>query len=207
MKNNYDVLIVTIGDSLSSSYVKSLTETLQKLSSRGITYKWLNGYGSLEHNARESAITGNGLQLNPTDKGPLGDTCTYKKIFWIGSNISWNFSDFLKLYESEEQIISGMYLLDNKTSNVTRLSDNCVYTKDQILKLKHKTKIASAKFGFLAVKYGVYEKIGRPWHNVFPPYETEEDTWCFKTKNVGIDVYLEPTVFVSNLIMKEVTWK
>jgi hypothetical protein len=210
MKTHYDILIATIGTSLSNGYVESLTKTLQELSDREITYKWLNSSGSLDHNARESAVTGNGLVLSPNDKGPLGDNCTYNKLFWINNNISWNFKNFLKLYDASEHVITGAYLQsDGVTSNAKQFTGS-YYAKEQITQLKNsnkKVKIATTKFGFIAIKSGIYERIDRPWHVVFPGFETEEDSWCFKVRNVGIDITLDPTVLVSNLIDKEIKWK
>jgi len=209
MKKHYDVLIATIGTFLSNGYVESLTKTLEELSNQGISYKWLNGFGSLDHNTRESCLTGNGLKLCPTDRGPLGDKVTYNKIFWIDGNISWGVKDFLKLYNAPEEVITGAYLIDavNTAINPTIFG---VYTKGQIVQLKNsekKVEIVSTKFGFLAVKSGVYERIDRPWHVVFIGCETEEDSWCMKVKNAGIKIILDPTVLVSNTITGEIKWK
>ena len=88
--NHFDVLIATPGHSLEAQYVKSLVDTLAECNIRGVSYRWLNSYSSLVHNARETTITGgDGFTLNPLDKGPLGDSVKYNKIFWIDSDISW----------------------------------------------------------------------------------------------------------------------
>ena len=121
--DHYDVLIATPGHSLEAQYVKSLSETLAECNSRGVSYKWLNSYSSLVHNARETTITGgDGFTLNPLDKGPLGDSVTYNKIFWIDSDISWTPEDFFKIYDSEYDVTTGAYLLaDGFTTSVHAL--------------------------------------------------------------------------------------
>jgi hypothetical protein len=209
MKKHYDVLIATIGTSLSNQYVESLMKTTEELSTQGISYKWLNGYGSLDHNTRESCLTGNGLNLCPTDRGPLGDKVTYNKIFWIGSNISWNVKDFLKLYNAPEDVIAGAYLTDTIYTSINELVTGFPIIKGKLIQLKSsgkKVEIASTKFGFLAVKSGVYERIDRPWHSVFPGCQTEEDSWCMKVRNANMNIILDPTVLVSNLIAEEIKW-
>lgn len=215
MKNDkashYDVLIATIGTTMTNGYVESLTKTIEELTLQGISYRWLNGFGSLDHNARESTLTGNGLNLNPNDKGPLGDRYTYKKIFWIAPNISWTVKNFLKLYEAEDAVVTGAYLLsDGVTTTIKRPMDRIPLTKGQILQLKSGSKkypIGSTKFGFLAVKSGVYEKIDRPWHVVFNRFDTEEDSWCMKVQQAGFEIKLDPTVLVEAAASGEITWK
>lgn len=210
MKKHYDVLIATIGTSLSNQYVESLMKTTEELCAHEISYKWLNGFGSLNHNTRESCLTGNGLNLCPTDRGPLGDKATYNKIFWIDSNISWNVKDFMKLYNAPEEVITGAYLINTVTTSVNELTTGFPIAKGKLIQLKSsgkKVEIASTKFGFLAVKSGVYERIDRPWHTVFPGCETEEDSWCIKVRNTNMNIILDPTVLVSNLATGEIKWK
>lgn len=209
--SHYDVLIATIGTSMTNGYVESLTKTIEELTLQGMSYRWLNGFGSLDHNARESTLTGNGLNLNPNDKGPLGDRYTYKKIIWIAPNISWTVKNFMKLYEADDAVVTGAYLLaDGVTTTIKRDMSNVCLSKGQILQLKSsgkKQSILSTKFGFLAVKSGVYEKIDRPWHVVFNGLETEEDSWCMKVRDAGFDVKLDPTVLVEAAASGEIKWK
>lgn len=216
----YDVLIATPGLKIEASYVKSLVETLEECDKRNISYKWLNGYSSLVHHARElTASGGDGKNLNPNDKGPLGDKVKYKKMFWIDSDISWTVDQFFKLYDAEEDIMTGAYILsDGNTSSISSHNSNSAMTKKEILSISKKEKIQSCGFGFIAIKYGVFEKIERPWFSMYQQpiqknngdviYDSvgEDVSWCAKAYKAGIDIYLDPTVLVNHTKTIPITW-
>lgn len=216
--NHYDVLIVTPGSSVVAQYVKSLSETLAECQRRGLTYKWLNGQGSLVYFAREVALTGDS-HLNPDDRGPLHDKVTYNKVFWIDSDIEWTVSDFFKLYESDHEVICGAYLLgDRTTTSVHAWGKVGGIPKKEILKMKSPLKIQSMGFGFVAMKSGVFERIPRPWFTHFPQamrnsrgeeVQTilgEDISWCIKAFQVGIDIYFDPKVLVNHIKTQTVRW-
>lgn len=218
---HYDVLIATPGAVLEAQYVKSLVLTLEECNKRGITYKWINAYSSLVHHARELTATGGeGMQLNPDHKGPVGDSITYNKIFWIDSDISWSVKDFFKIYDSEYDVISGAYLLsDNITTSVHAWNKPGGIPKQDILKMKEIIKIQSFGFGFVAMKSGVFEKIERPWFKYFDQTMIRKDgktiidsigediSWCIKAYQAGIDLYFDPTVLVNHMKKIPISWQ
>lgn len=218
---HYDVLIATPGAMLEAQYVRSLVTTLAECDKRGISYKWLNGYSSLVHHAREITATGfDNHMLDPNHKGPLGDMATYKKIFWIDSDIAWTPEDFFKLYEAEEDIISGVYLLANgTTTTVQKEPSQEIYRKKEILKLDDVFEAFSIGFGFVAVASGVFESMERPWFKHFPQpivkadggtiYDSmgEDLTWCLSVKAIGYKIYVDPTVRVDHLKKIPLGWE
>lgn len=206
---HYDVLIATPGNTMEAQYVESLSKTLIELDNKGISYYWLNGRSSLVHHARELTVGGD-MTLNPDDIGPMHDKVTYNKIFWIDSDIVWEPKDFIKLYESELDVVSGVYLLaDGLTSSVHD-------SKGEIpgIAFREKTEIfqvQSIGFGFVAIKSGILEKLPRPW---FMHYSQnvpnskgemlvdsvgEDISWCIKAYNAGIPIYCDPTVLVGHV--------
>lgn len=215
---HYDLLIVTPGSDMVANYVISLTETLAECHKRGISYKFLNAKGSLVHNTRESALTGS-MNLNPNDKGPLNDTITYNKMFWIDSDIEWTVKDFFKLYDTDLDVVSGAYLLaDGVTTTVCGLDNAGSMSKRDIRKLKGLTKIQSLGFGFVCVKSGVFEKIPRPWFALLTQ-EIKNDrgeklhislgediSWCIKVLQTGFDIWFDPEVLVTHIKTNRVTW-
>ena len=218
---HYDVLIATPGNKLEAQYVNSLVLTLAKLDSRQISYKWLNGYSSLVHHARElTASGGEGLNLNPDHKGPVGDSVTYNKIFWIDSDIEWTPKDFLKLYDSNYDIVSGAYLLaDGYTTTVHAWGKNGGIDKKEILKMKEPLKIQSSGFGFITMKSGVFESIQRPWFSheqqAFKKSDGtmivdsigEDISWCKKAYEAGLEIYFDPSVLVNHMKTQKITWR
>ena len=217
---HYDVLIATPGHSLEAQYVKSLTETLIELNNQGISYKWLNAYSSLVHNAREMTATGGiDRNLNPLDAGPLGDTVTYNKIFWIDSDISWTPEDFLKIYNSEYEVATGAYLLaDGVTTSVHEWGTPGGMPAEKIKSLNEPLKVQSIGFGFVAMKAGVFEKLERPWFGHYTqqmqvsPDKTintflgEDISWCINAYKTGIEIYLEPQVLVGHMKKVAIEW-
>jgi hypothetical protein len=218
MKQHYDVLIATPGRSLEAGYVKSLMQTIQELNIKGISYKWLNSYSSLVHNARETTITGDD-NLNPNDFGPMHDSVTYNKVFWIDSDITWKPEDFMKLYDSDHDIVAGAYLLHNgETSTIHTNEYPAGITKEVLLRMKAVSEAEAVGFGFVAVKAGVFEKIERPWFGLLPQVIQnsmgqqvvlslgEDISWCIKAKHSGFNIHFDPLVKVGHIKSKELSW-
>jgi len=217
---HYDVLIATPGSVLEAQYVKSLVLTLAECDKRGISYKWLNAYSSLVHHARElTASGGTGLELNPDHKGPVGDSVTYKKIFWIDSDIAWTPEQFFKIYDSEYDVIAGCYLLaDGITTTIHPWGNNNGIPVNEILQMKEPLKVQSIGFGFVAMKSGVFEKLPRPWFKHFDQAVMtsmgnqivdsigEDISWCIKAYQAGIDIYFDPAVLVNHMKKMEIKW-
>ena len=216
---HYDVLIATPGSDLSNEYVRSLTQTIGELNNKNITWTWLNQASSLVGNAREMTMGGD-RTLDVDDTGPLHGRCTYNKIFWIDSDISWCVEDFIKLYESEYAITAGTYLLaDGATSTVHTQEYPDGIPREAVLKIKTPIPVDIAGFGFVAVKSGVFESIERPWFghlsNVIqnsqgkPVYVTvgEDISWCMKARQSGFTIYFDPAVLVTHMKTTPVGWQ
>jgi hypothetical protein len=217
---HYDVLIATPGTKLEADYVDSLVKTLEECGKKNISYRWLNGKSSLVHHARELTATGgDGFTLNPNHKGPLGDSITYNKIFWIDSDIQWKPEDFFKLYYSDLEVVSGAYLLANgKTTAVHLINSQLPLSKKDAMKMKDVCQAQTIGFGFVAVKSGVFEKIERPWFSHLSQEITndlgikiydsvgEDISWCIKASNCGVPIYFDPSVLVNHIKTVQITW-
>jgi hypothetical protein len=217
---HYNVLIATPGSMMEADYVKSLVNTLEECSNRGITYKFLNSYASLVYNARELTMTGyDSRQLDPNDKGPLKDRVSYDKIFWIDSDISWEPWQFFRLYESEHDVITGAYLLaDCITTSVHGWGTATHIPKSEIMQMSGETTVQSAGFGFITMKSGVFEKINRPWFKHYTQTLKKEDgselemvlgediSWCIDAYKLGIKIYFDPEVLVKHTKKIPITW-
>jgi hypothetical protein len=211
MKPHVNVLIATPGRNMEAEYVKSLVKTIAYLESKDIKYMFLNEYSSMVSSARE-ATTMNGKYLDPFNNSPVRGSVTYDKMFWIDSDIGWEIEDFIKLFESEKDIVSGLYF-DEKMVPMFSVPGDVDPLKeiDRILRSEKEEKIFACGFGFLAVKSGVFENMPRPWFEslfekvvsdvdgkeMFIPY-AEDYAWCKKAQNSGFEVYLNPTVSLSH---------
>ena len=215
---HYDVLIATPGAKLEAQYVESLVKTLAECDKRGISYKWLNGYSSLVHHAREITMSGD-MTLNPDDKGPMHGQVTYNKIIWIDSDIAWEVDDFFRLYDSEYEVVSGAYLLaDGHTTTVHTAEFLQGIPKEKIQEMEDPIQVQSIGFGFVAIKAGVFERMDRPWFShlsqfiinsrgeKLPDSLGEDISWCVRAYNANIPIHFDPKVLVSHMKQVKITW-
>ena len=210
---HYDVIICTPGSSMNNSYTSSLLDTIQILNSMGISWKYQNEYTSIVATAREGTIADTMNFQVDTNKPGLGKY-TYNKIFMIDSDISWTVDDFLKLYNSEENIVSGCYSVIqfeyiaafNSINDSVPINYNDIKDKDDLI------EVGSVGLGFCCVKNGVFESISRPWffYPVIPyvdkdgatmqsPNFSEDTAICYKWVNEGSHkIMLNPKVAVTH---------
>lgn len=215
-----DVIICTPGHSLMSDYVRSLLETTQELNKRGITWAFSNEYSSHVGDARE--ITLNGSRENSvTESRPFRGTVTYNKLFWIDSDIAWTPEHFMKLYESDKDIISGAYLLANGEVTAYKQKLGGPFFFEEVLKMEEPVQVHGIGFGFVAVKPGVFESLSRPWFQSVETTMTDPSTgqeysfsimgediaWCERVRLKGFDIWFDPTVRVQHHKMMKLTWE
>jgi hypothetical protein len=207
---HYNVLICTPGHSMDANYVKSLIKTINVLNEEGITYKFLNEYSSQVAMARE-ATASNSLNLNAFSNLPGGGEFTYDKMFWIDSDIAWTPKDFIDLYKSNKDIISGIYFNNKGLGMIKGVGEE--EHPITISNIKHFSKnifeIESAGFGFICVKSGVFENMQRPWFDteyfelkdgektIRLPYG-EDFSWCVKARKSGFKIWADPTIVVDH---------
>jgi hypothetical protein len=206
--NKVDVIIATPGHSMDAAYVRSLVETIHVLEQKGITWRFSNRYSPRVASARE-ATTMDSDYLDAFNRAPLRGEVEYGKIFWIDSDISWTPSDFLALYESDKNIVSGVYLSDRGVHMFAALDKNSDPKK--LLNTFDPVEVGAVGFGFVCVKQGVFEDMPRPWFvekfekvvdeqtgkDMFVPYG-EDFSWCISARECGFSIYIDPTVNVSH---------
>lgn len=220
MKPHYDVLFATPGPNMLPGYVRSLLKTVKILEQEGISWNYLTEYSSLVSMARETTIGGSGYQ-DINCSVPLHDTATYNKIFWIDSDIAWEPIDFFRLYESDRDIVSGCYLLSDRTATIYYEPLGDALTEEQVLSHREPFKAAGVGFGFLAVKQGVFESMKRPWFSQVEvmvknketgeeeykfPLMGEDLSWCTKAINLGYDIWVDPAVRVTHHKQAVLEW-
>lgn len=208
MNNNVDVIIATPGHSMEAEYVKSLISTINVLNEKKISYYFSSRYTSRVSAARESTAMDSDF-LDAFNTSPLLGQVNYKKMFWIDSDISWNPSDFLALYNSSLDVVSGVYLSDRGVPMFSPLNE-----KDDIATIMNDTKpseVMATGFGFICVKQGVFESMSRPWFEtkflkvvdektekeMFIPFG-EDYSWCISARGVGYKIFVDPLTKVTH---------
>lgn len=208
-KPHVNILIATPGRMMEAEYVRSLVATMQYLNSEGISYIYLNEYSSQVNAAREATTMGSRF-LNAFCKEPVNGQVTYDKMIWIDSDISWTPEDFMKLYHSKFDIVSGLYFNEEGVPLFTFNENDIYFDHDQLKHKQYPFEVFGVGFGFVAVKSGVFESIQRPWfetefqriinedgEEMFIPWG-EDYSWCIKAKNAGYNIWIDPSIRVGH---------
>ena len=202
MDKSVDVIIATPGHSMEAEYIRSLVATISLLNERGISFYYANKYTSRVAAAREATAMDSDF-LDAFNNAPLLGQVSYKKIFWIDSDMSWNPSDFLALYNSDLDIVSGIYLSDKGVPMFSPLDEK--QDVRAMISLTETQEVAGVGFGFVCVKQGVFESMPRPWFDtkfvkfqdeqtgkeVFIPYG-DDYSWCMSAREVGYKIFIDP---------------
>jgi hypothetical protein len=208
-KPHVNILIATPGRMMEAEYVKSLVATLTYLNKNNISYIYLNEYSSQVNAAREATTMGSRF-LHAWSTEPLHGEVTYDKMIWIDSDISWNVEDFMKLYESKFDIVSGLYFNEEGVPLFT-FEENDIYFDHKKLKhMQYPFEVFGVGFGFVGIKSGVFENTSRPWFEtefqkitndegkeMFIPWG-EDYSWCIKAKRAGYKIWIDPSIRVGH---------
>lgn len=212
-KKNYDVVIATPGSNFELDYVKSLLSTVEKLNKLGIKYKFVNGVSSIVAVARERCLFPN-LFNSGMNQEIFDGEFDCSKIFWIDSDVKWEPDDFIKLLNSNKDIISGSYIMgDDMQVPIFPKIGFSPLTKGGVISLPQEPqKIEACGMGFMCVNYSVMEKIDKPWFgdieiNInqgekepFKWFCNSEDIAFFeRAKRAGVEVWFDPAVRVGHI--------
>lgn len=208
-KPHVNILIATPGRMMEAEYVKSLVATLTCLNQNGISYIYLNEYSSQVNAAREATIMGSKF-LSAFETEPLNGQITYDKIIWIDSDISWTPEQFIQLYESQYDVVSGLYFNEDGVPLFIFKENDIYFDHEQLKHKKYPFEVFGVGFGFVAIKSGVFEKCRRPWfetefqkitndegREMFIPWG-EDFSWCIKAQEAGFTIMLDPSIKVDH---------
>ena len=209
---HYDVLIATPGKLLHAEYVGSLIETTKWLNSKGLTYKFLNKQSSFIPSGRE--LTALDQYENDWKTRSVGSGLyTYGKIIWIDSDVQWEAEDFQRIFESELDVVSGLYAThpngtvacsvfhpDYEEPKPAKTHESFFFMQDEPV------EVFGVGFGFVAIKSGVFENMDRPWFKIehiiwdkeldFATNVGEDYSWCMNARRNGYKIFVDPTVKV-----------
>lgn len=206
---HFDVVIVTPGSSFKSQYVKSLVSTIKLLEQNNISWKFQSEYSSIVTNSREASLTGS-VSQDPINTSPGKGAYSYKKIFCIDSDISWEPEQFLKLYLSEKNVISGVYYGANGEQSMVFGQKNTIMNRKDLSRLRDPFICFGVGLGFMCVKNGVFEQFKRPWfqlgkeavnfgNQVIEVPVGEDLYFCERVRQNGNDVWVDPSIVVGHV--------
>lgn len=220
MKPHFDLVFATPANSFTPGYLKSLLISTNVLNSEGISWNYLSQGGSLVAMAREMTVGGwdtNNIKM----REPCSGDFTYNKIVWIDSDIEWSPKDLIRLYQSDKDIISGCYLMEDRHIPIYQQPRGGMMPEQMLNQFTKPFKVAGCGFGFLAVKSGVFEKMPRPWFGPESVPVIDEETgeqredfilvgedlsWCTKAIKSGFDIWVDPLVKVTHQKNFKINW-
>lgn len=205
---HYDVVFATPGRQFHVEYLRSMIDTLRWLGEQGKTFYFMSSYSSFVPSARELTALDAPVHDWKTRQIASG-AFTYGKIFWIDSDISWNLEHFIKIYESDLDIISGLYQTSPAGIVAVHFPDKegrpTKVNKVEFMLHDEPVEVGGVGFGFVAMKSGVFEKCDRPWFLInrvtwtdveYPVNVGEDYSWCANAQRNGFKIYVDPTVKV-----------
>lgn len=174
----YDVIIATPGEAIDSHYVKSLMNTVKYLDDSNISWLWINDFSSHVGQARQRVVD------------QILDH-TYNKVIWIDSDIDWTIEEFMRLYESEHDLIGGCYLSTGGHIAAQDLLGFSLTVNDLDGEIQ---KVSSCGFGFLAMRYGILEKLDTPFHSLGSVLN-EDVAFCLRAKEqLNVNIMLDTSI-------------
>lgn len=207
----YDVVIATPGNSAKMEYIKSLVETTTWLNKQGLSYKFLSKFSSFVPSAREKTATDSNEHNWDTNE-IAGGAFTYGKLMWIDSDIVWDIQTFERMLNHKLDVIGAMVPVNNSGMiTAMRLDENMIPKtlswKDLIFD-EEPVEVDGIGFGMLAVRYGVFEKVPRPWFLIrkarldrvdFSVNYGEDYSASLNIKDAGFKLWLDPLAKVQHV--------
>ncbi len=197
-----------------AEYVKCLISTIHTLQANNISWIFQNEYSSIITNAREATITGS-RNLEVFNPSPGKGQYTYDKLFMIDSDILWNPEQFLRLYASDKDAISGIYFDSQGADAMVHREKNDFkpLKREEIellQQLNEPVEVYGVGLGFMCVKSGVFESLKRPWFGLGKviqevdgvTYELplgEDLYFCERVAENGHKVYVDPNIIVGHM--------
>jgi hypothetical protein len=211
---HYNVVFCTPGANFTAGYLQSILMTVYALNNEGLSWFFLNSSSSHVAVAREGTIAGAAKWGTGEVTKPMNGDFTYDKLMWIDSDIQWTPQDFARLYYSDKDIVSGCYLMMDRSTPIYQNVLSPMMREEDLLRYDAPFKTNGVGFGFLCVKSGVFEAISRPWFSLVGTDSQfgmevilgEDLAWCIKAKNAGFDIWVDPAVKVSHHKTGKVSW-
>lgn len=146
---------------------------------------------------------------------PFQGSIDYDYMLWVDSDNVFSIEDFLKLYNLNKEIASGLYLTQNgKNFATVKDWDEEFYKKhgafefltlENVKNNKEPFVVDYTGFGFILIKRGVFEKLQYPW---FRPiwkkfgnineFTMEDVSFCHLVRELGMKVWVHPEVIVKH---------
>lgn len=199
------------GNSFSGRFLSSWTTLLQYCQTKGYNAILSQRYSSNVYYVRSKCLGASSLRGKKQQ--PFNGKLKYNYLMWIDSDIIFTVNDFDKLMSYEYDIISGLYLMDGGKEfatvehwNEREFSQTGKFhflTPNDLINRSGVFSVAYTGFGFMRIKYGVFETLEYPW---FAPefmqmgtswdFTSEDVGFCLRAKKAGYHILVDPSICV-----------
>ena len=207
------------GRQFSNNFLISWTKLMFFCQEQGIEPIISVKYSPLIYYVRNACLGGSAIK--GVRQKPFQGILDYDYIMWIDSDQVFEPFDFYKLFNSDKDIISGLYLMsDNQHYATVKHWEDEFFKKNGTFQFLSKDNVTFMKnkkpfivdytgFGWMLVKKGVFESLEYPWFRPFwTEYEIEgekildfsmEDVaFCKMIKEKGFDIWVDPQIIVGH---------
>lgn len=143
--------------------------------------------------------------MNIAPQIPWYGKIPYDYMLWVDSDIVFTTKDFQTLVDDDKDIVAGLYKKNIKYYTSAEKTDedfNFVAMTDDDLKGREEPfEAVCFGFGFVLIKYGVFEKIPRPWfltstydYKGHQKVVGEDVYFCLKAQDAGFKTWCDPRV-------------
>lgn len=222
-KPHINVIFCIPGREFTANFLQSWTNLCNMLYQNQITFALSNAYSPVVYYARSAALRLH--VLRGEDQLPFNGEFTYDYLMWIDSDIVFKPEDFFRLLERmqknrEMQLLSGVYLMaDGYHTTIVDKWDEEYFlqngsfqflTRDDIKTKKDVFTGVYAGFGWLMVRYGVFESMKYPhfrptFHTLkgengqeVVDFSSEDASFFLEMKDKGVTLHVDPTIFVGH---------
>lgn len=149
---------------------------------------------------------------------PFDGKVDYDYLFWIDSDQVFTPAHFQRLINHGENIVSAIIAVDGGHAlacgkwdeDFFKINGYMPHLTPETINSEPKNakgliELDYCGFGFLAVKYGVFESIEYPWFEPFitdlngiKDFSTEDVSFCKKAQKIGYKIYVDPLVRVGH---------
>lgn len=215
---NKTVIFCLPGNSFSNNFLLAWTELIIKCKEYGIQVYYTNKYTSNVYYVRNMCLGGN--VLNGKNQKPYQGQLKYDYIMWIDADIYFKSDQFFYMLTQAEKrdikILSGAYIMHNNVQYPVVKNMDFEYfkkhgtfeflTRETIKDAEEFIEVDYTGFGFMLVKYNIFEQLKYPWFSSInikiddeiQDFCSEDVSFCLKMKKKNIPITLASKVIVKH---------
>lgn len=205
------------GKQFSNNFLTSWTGLLLWCNQQGMVVHVSSKYSPLLYYVRNMCLGGN--TMRGVKQLPFGGSIDYDYIMWIDSDQVFKPSDFEKLLKVDKPIVSGLYMMNDNEhyATVEKWDDEHFKRYGGFEFLDRETlkghtepfKVDYTGFGWILMKYGVFESLDYPWfrpkwteyeigNTTISDFSMEDVAFCKDIQEQGYDIWINPDVIVGH---------